>query len=421
MPQIIPQTTVVACSRSVEELNAAVYVNNVSTHDMVQAVSPSASLQHTLAPTIVPIADRRIQALQVKIDQLIAANHEWSRDYRQLQGEAMENQSEKFIALSSGAAARRELQAAKAEVEKLEAKLAHYERFLGLIISIGLHELVLDKAHAALRKGLSADDALVEAIKEAAAQPGSAWASIMPAIVGPRPPEQYVAAINLTLQLRKELMTTRKVAKFWKSAAKEDAKHADLITPSASCLSDVREPLPEERQRAVDDLMLKLRKGIRHTRSESLPVSPQPVATLGAKFGTMRSAPSIRNKLANSGLVVDESKDVASLSTSSSASESTIRSSAAPSNYTLPPLASESFRIELASRTSAERLFRRSSSKASSRPVLKEVDMNTRSSSRILPKSESLTSQSSRKSAKAMGKRRAMIVTQSIDSITVSR
>jgi hypothetical protein len=327
MHEVIPQTAAVARSHSVEELSTTAHVNsNLETRNIIPSAASNAFPSHAFASTIVPTSDPRIQALQSKIDQLIAANREWSCDYSQLQGEAMENQSEKFIALSSGAAARRELQAVKAEAEKLEAKLAHYERFLGLMVSIGLHELVLDKAQSTLRNGQSADDALVEAIKEAATKPGSAWASIMPAIVGPRPPEQYVAAINLTLQLRKELKASRKVAKFWKSTAKGDTRHADLVTPSASDLSDVCEPLPRERQRAVDDLMLKLRKGIRHTRSESLPVSPKPVTTLGANLGTMRSAPSIHNMLANAGPVIDETKGVTPLSLPSSASESTVRS-----------------------------------------------------------------------------------------------
>jgi hypothetical protein len=108
--------------------------------------------------------------------------------------------------------------------------------------SDGLHELVLDKALAALKGGLSADEALVDAIKEAASKPGSAWATIMPAIVGPRPPEKYVA---LTAKLRKDLKDSRKIASLWKKRAK-NGLHADLITPSISKLSDIHEPLSLE-------------------------------------------------------------------------------------------------------------------------------------------------------------------------------
>ncbi|KII85931.1 hypothetical protein PLICRDRAFT_76349, partial [Plicaturopsis crispa FD-325 SS-3] len=103
--------------------------------------------------------------------------------------------------------------------------------------------------------GQSADDMLVDAIKSAAAQPESPWARIMPAITGPRTPEQYTSAINMTLKARKELSESKALVQFWKKTAQEGDEHADVITPSPSQLPLALERLDQGRQTAVDDLL----------------------------------------------------------------------------------------------------------------------------------------------------------------------
>ncbi|KAJ7231462.1 hypothetical protein B0H12DRAFT_208784 [Mycena haematopus] len=112
--------------------------------------------------------------------------------------------------------------------DALQVKLAQYERFLGLMISVGLHQRVLGDAHAALRAGIDPDQSLVDAIKEAAAVPGSPWSTIIPSVTGPRTPDEYRSSLTLTLNTRKELRDAKKVAKFWKRIACEEADWESL-------------------------------------------------------------------------------------------------------------------------------------------------------------------------------------------------
>ncbi|TFK70570.1 hypothetical protein BDN72DRAFT_766313, partial [Pluteus cervinus] len=123
------------------------------------------------------------------------------------------------------------------------------------MIDLGLHIPVLDKAYKAVLDGEMADDALVDAIKEAAARPGTAWARILPAVVGPRAPENYVSAINLTLKCRRELKHTKKVLNFWKKKAMSYPTNHSLVTPSASALSEVVEEFGPERRNAMRNLL----------------------------------------------------------------------------------------------------------------------------------------------------------------------
>ncbi|KAF8185045.1 hypothetical protein K438DRAFT_1453176, partial [Mycena galopus ATCC 62051] len=122
------------------------------------------------------------------------------------------------------------------------------------MISIGLHQRVLGDAHAAMRAGIDPDQSLVDAIKEAAAVPGSPWSTIIPSVTGPRTPDEYRSSLTLTLKTRKELRDARKIAKFWKRIAGEQGP-TGIVTPSVSTISSIHEPLPAERQKAVEELM----------------------------------------------------------------------------------------------------------------------------------------------------------------------
>jgi hypothetical protein len=402
LPDVVPQTHLLARSYSGEQLDARLcplthpHYGSEKTHISPNSLSFSpASESHLL------VAAQQIRSLEAKVDDLISANHEWARDCSQLQ---MQVQSGQFTGADT--AAGWELKFAQAEVKRLEDNLAHYERFLGLMVNIGLHELVLDKALAALKRGFSADEALVDAIKEAASKPGSAWATIMPAIVGARPPEQYIAAINLTIKLRKELKDSRKIASFWKKRAKENGLHADVITPSVSMLSDIHEPLSLERRNAVDHVLME--KGITLTRSDFTSLSSEST-TFKPVFPTI---PSRSSSIQTMSSTADESREVVHLSSSSSITGEP------SSGYLLPPLASESFHQELAALSKGGRLFRRSSI-SSSRRTLGEHGMNSIKGSSVLPRSESGASQASKLSEKASVRRKPVPSTQSIDSIKV--
>lgn len=194
-------------------------------------------------------------------------------------------------------------------------KLTDYERFLNLTIILGAHQRVLGAAHAAMRAGEDPDAALVKAIKDAANVPGSPWKGIMEAVNGKRTQEEYLSALRMTLRVRRESRGLQKVAKFWKRsalAALEGVEAASgMVTPSVSTISSVCEVLSEERQHKVDELI---------TRRRGSPVPKQV-------------------------LLSESSISKPSGSTSSS--------------FTLAPLASDSFKEELASLASNSRLSKR--------------------------------------------------------------
>ncbi|KAJ7156107.1 hypothetical protein C8R43DRAFT_949605 [Mycena crocata] len=178
----------------------------------------------------------------------------WAADCAELRSQLDATRDDLYTQLHRNASTQRQAQADKLERDKLHVKLAQYERFLGLMIGVGLHQRVLGDAHAALRAGIDPDMALVDAIKDAAAVPGSAWSTLIPKITGPRTPDEYRSSLNLTLKARKELRDTKKVAKFWKRVAQEDGR-SGIVTPSVSSISSIHEPLSAERQRAVEELI----------------------------------------------------------------------------------------------------------------------------------------------------------------------
>ena len=338
------------------------------------------------------------------------------------------------------------------EIERLEAKLAQYVKFTGMMVDIGLHEAVLYGACTALKAGEDADEALIDSIKEAAAKPGSPWSKVIPAVIGPRTSDEYLSAISMTLNLRRELKDANKVAKFWRRAAKETSEHAGTFTPSVSNISSIREQLSEERQTAVEDLLVKLRSGTyprmlkRHANvdSELDTCSLEPVTVDASESVNVRHLsltfssssdftstvrqnrhcpePSLSGNGEGEGQGYEqggsESRQSVTIWNSSSCfrdSASTIRG---PCVSNLPPLASESFKEELAKSHSYKQAST-SIRKSRSRTVLGEVDMNRNLDKSNVPASNSITSQGSKRSTKALEKRRAMVVTEGIESIQV--
>ncbi|KAK7023815.1 hypothetical protein R3P38DRAFT_3396274 [Favolaschia claudopus] len=247
---------------------------------------------------------------------------------------------------------RRQTQEHKADMDAMQTKLAQYERFLGLMINVGLHQRVLGDAHAAMRAGVDTDEALVDAIKEAAAIPGNAWSTIISSVTGPRTQDEYKSSLNLTIKTRKELRDVRKIAKFWKNVAQDEGR-LDIVTPSVSTISSIHETLPPERQKAVEELMVTRRRLSPESQSKAI-------------------------ELAVAGLPNSASSSSSSLTSTSLASTS---ADITPSNsaielHCLSPLASESFKSELASRSSSTRLFKRSLSSKPIRPPLGTIDTN---------------------------------------------
>ncbi|KAJ7115575.1 hypothetical protein C8R46DRAFT_232219 [Mycena filopes] len=69
-----------------------------------------------------------------------------------------------------------------------EQQLCQLKKFVGLMVEIGLHEPVLERAHVSVLKGENFEPALVQAIRNAAARPGSAWTGILAAVAASSPP-----------------------------------------------------------------------------------------------------------------------------------------------------------------------------------------------------------------------------------------
>ncbi|KAM6500804.1 hypothetical protein JOM56_003818, partial [Amanita muscaria] len=138
----------------------------------------------------------------------------------------------------------------------LQKSLARHERLISILSEIGLCDNIVAHAHDQISNGKSSVDALILAIREAAAVPESEWSVILPAVTGPKTQTEYTAALNLSLNARKELRKFKKIAKFWKKAAFQRVpSFSGLVTPSVSALSSVREKLSSERQDAVNTLV----------------------------------------------------------------------------------------------------------------------------------------------------------------------
>ncbi|KAF9567649.1 hypothetical protein CPC08DRAFT_703178 [Agrocybe pediades] len=67
-------------------------------------------------------------------------------------------------------------------------------------------------------------------------------------------PDQYASALQMILTKRKELRDQMKISKYWKGQAITLGEQ-DMITPSVSAISSIREVLPSGRQLAVKALM----------------------------------------------------------------------------------------------------------------------------------------------------------------------
>ncbi|KAJ7702459.1 hypothetical protein B0H17DRAFT_1004545 [Mycena rosella] len=313
-------------------------------HAAVFAAAVPTCPQTFLFPTPAD-ASNAIFELETANSRLRSDVSAWAADCADLRSQLDATRADLFTHLHRISSLERQGQADKLEIEKLHAQLAQYERFLSLMINVGLHQRVLGDAHAALRAGIDPDMALVNAIKEAAATPGSAWSTIIPSVTGPRTPDEYRSSLNMTLKARKELRDTKKVAKFWKRVAKEEGG-VETVTPSVSTISSIHEPLSAERQKAVEQLI----SSRRHASLISQDAESEPP-------------------------LVPVSASTSSTSTSSTSTDIT------PSNSgseipCLSPLASASFKSELASISSKPRLFKRGVASRNNRPVLGQIDMN---------------------------------------------
>ncbi|PFH50588.1 hypothetical protein AMATHDRAFT_85705 [Amanita thiersii Skay4041] len=116
-----------------------------------------------------------------------------------------------------------------------ELKVAQFKCFVSAMIDIKLDESVSKRACRALQSGQSADAALVATIKEASKE-GSPWATIIPAIVGDRPPELFLT-VKRRADLEKRLSESDKKSE--RIIARMDTQNNNTDTPSFSSLYPV--------------------------------------------------------------------------------------------------------------------------------------------------------------------------------------
>ena len=67
--------------------------------------------------------------------------------------------------------------------------------------------------------------------------------------------DEYSSALQMTLATRKELRDQKKISLFWKRKALDSNQLQSAITPSVSTISSVHDPLPLDRQIALDALI----------------------------------------------------------------------------------------------------------------------------------------------------------------------
>ncbi|KAJ3726858.1 hypothetical protein C8R42DRAFT_759247 [Lentinula raphanica] len=219
------------------------------------------------------------------------------------------------------------------------------------------------------------EESAVEAISNAASNEASVWSKIVQLVVGPRAPENYVNAVNMTLQARQELRYWKKVSNFWKKTARESSTNTGAPTPSASNLSEIQESLSIERKKAVEDLREKRKTlGLNNNRNISPSVSS---SNDSAKLAYR---------------LPDSHPSFTSVMSTISNLQSGDSSTAQPSNR-LPPLASDMFKQDLLSRHSSQRLFTTSSYKSLwSPPTVRQAQMTSKPSDKSLGKRKEIPS-----------------------------
>ncbi|PSR72147.1 hypothetical protein PHLCEN_2v11995 [Hermanssonia centrifuga] len=227
------------------------------------------------------------------------------------------------------------------ELEALRAENKRLTNLLRVIVPPNATCSVLDCAAARVKAGEDSEEALVGAIKDALGQPGSHWRTLLEPIVGERSPEDYIAQVNCTLRARRETRDWRKRAKFWKISARNEGRHQDTVTPSASALSDVVEQILQKRKNHVEELPKKLEESSTCSDATYGYEIPQD----GSEQGPIPSTTLPDVLLSPSKEITPEIQEQSSVVITPPRSGESVRHDTVASSYaTLPPLASVTFR-----------------------------------------------------------------------------
>lgn len=145
-------------------------------------------------------------------------------------------------------------------IMELEAEVFRHKAIQSILARVGLSKEVLERALAADNLNDATGNRSGQRIIISALTAGIQGTRIGTNSGGmPHPPDQYNAALNMTLTVRRELKSSKKISKFWKRVAQDGGQNLDTITPSPSNISSIYEPLSVERKKGVDELMAKRR------------------------------------------------------------------------------------------------------------------------------------------------------------------
>lgn len=342
-------------------------------HILPPVTSPVSAKVGCFPRPMLAVANTRILELEGENSRLKdTMTHAMANQFASLRAELLDARSDLYAERLKNDLCVHQMMANQALVGRCGKRLEQYEKFIKLLLDIGLHpEPVLSNAHRALQAGEDADVAVVESIKEAAAGPNSAWAVILSSVAGPhRTHAQYMSALNLILKVRRELKETKKMNRFWQRLARERSGNVEIFVPSPSNISSIHESLGPERQVAMNALLVK-RQGVSRLYEAALPSTD----SLPPLRDFANPDPKNQDLVVVGPVICERPKPLLpSVSAVSSLSCSA---------YVLPPLASESFKQEVsASYSTTSRLVRKSNSSMGGwRRILGEIDQKVVSAS----------------------------------------
>ncbi|KAL7284528.1 hypothetical protein ACG7TL_001820 [Trametes sanguinea] len=416
------------------------------------ATSPSRSIVSVLKHRICDLEDA-LKTERESYEAALQANEGLVHDVAVLQSEVLDLRRELFSVLAdatpqaprashSGDAL--QFQALAAEHAALAAECERLRRFVEILrVTESDAQPVLASAYTSILDGDEPEAALVAAIKRALiSQPDSVWRELLEPVTGVRTQDEYLAQVRCTLDARAHSRDWRKKAAFWKRAAREDGRHGETITPSASALSETVDVLPPARQQKVEEMREALREGklplrVSHLR-ESVPEIgnlrinapaatgetnvpgasvPDPLAiSPTALSGLDIRALAVHETSCEDDCAADPLTTTTCLPASSSSMVLPSASSSATVHSNLPPLASETFRASHSIKSVSSRSSSRSfPAKQASTPAHAALSLTTRSLRESISASASVSTQDSAKSRR----RRAKIIAVPVASRSV--
>jgi hypothetical protein len=190
--------------------------------------------------------------------RLRQTNAELAADLADVTNDLSRTRNELYTEMTKLARFQHQLARGMDHIQKLESR---FQRLAGLLVDIGIPYFTVQRISDALDSDLgAADHILVDAIGNAVYDPEALLSSLKLEVIGHPVLEQYQSALHMTLSVRRKVRAQKKVSKFWKRLAQEDGRYADIVTPSSSNISSVREPLTPARQHAVDSLIARRRE-----------------------------------------------------------------------------------------------------------------------------------------------------------------